>query len=81
MPREGWEQIRQRDHTFNALRGEQLKTLKKKRCTRGGYQRGKDFWGEDKSMRLSVEGNTIEKMIVDVGQERRGRYFCEREVR
>jgi hypothetical protein len=32
-------------------------------------------------MRLSVEGNTIEKMIVDVGQERRGRYFCEREVR
>ncbi len=26
-------------------------------------------------MRLSVEGNTIEKMIVDVGQERRGRYF------
>jgi hypothetical protein len=30
-------------------------------------------------MRLSVEGNTIEKMIVEVGQERRGRYFCERE--
>jgi hypothetical protein len=30
MMREGWEQIRQRDHTFNALRGEQLKTLKKK---------------------------------------------------
>jgi uncharacterized alpha-E superfamily protein len=30
MTREGWEQIRQRDHTFNALRGEQIKTLKKK---------------------------------------------------
>jgi hypothetical protein len=27
---EGWEEIRQRDHTFNALRGEQLKRLKKK---------------------------------------------------
>lgn len=26
-------------------------------------------------MRLSVEGNTIEKMIVEVGQESRGRYF------
>ncbi len=48
-------------------------------CTRGGYQGGKDFWREEKSMRLSVEGNTIEKMIVEVGQERRGRYFCERE--
>jgi hypothetical protein len=30
MTREGWEQIRQRDHTFNALREEQSKTLKKK---------------------------------------------------
>jgi hypothetical protein len=30
MTREGWEQIIQRDHTFNALREEQLKTLKKK---------------------------------------------------
>jgi hypothetical protein len=79
MTCEGWEQIRQRDHTFNALRGEQLKTLK--RCTRGGPQGGKDFWGEDKSMRLSVESNTIEKMIVEVGQESRGRYFCEREAR
>jgi hypothetical protein len=43
--------------------------------------RRKRFWREDKSMRLSVEGNTIEKMIVEVGQERRGRYFCEREAR
>jgi hypothetical protein len=32
-------------------------------------------------MRLSVEGNTMEKMIVEVGQERRGSYFCEREAR
>jgi hypothetical protein len=29
---------------------------------------------------LSVEGNTIE-MIVEVGQESRGRRFCEREAR
>jgi hypothetical protein len=32
-------------------------------------------------MRLSIEGNTIEKMIVEVGQESRGRYLCEREGR
>ncbi len=32
-------------------------------------------------MRLSVEGNTIEKMIVEVGQESRERCFCEREAR
>jgi len=31
-------------------------------------------------MRLSVEGNTIEKMIVEIVQESRGRYFCEREA-
>jgi len=54
MTREGWEQIRQRDHTFNALRGEQLKTLKKKDTQGGGYQGGKDFWVEDKSMRLKA---------------------------
>jgi hypothetical protein len=65
MTREGWEQIRQRDHTLNALRGEHLKTLKKMMHKRR-VSRRKDFWGEDKSMRLSVECNTIEKMIVEV---------------
>ncbi len=61
--------------------GRTVKDAKEEICTRGGYQGGKDFWREDKSMRLSVEGNTMEKMIVEVGQERRGRYFCEREAR
>jgi hypothetical protein len=42
--------------------------------------RRKSFWGEVKSKRLSVEGNTIEKMIVEIVQESRGRYFCEREA-
>jgi hypothetical protein len=32
-------------------------------------------------MGLSVEGNTIEKTIVEVGQESRGRDFWEREAR
>jgi hypothetical protein len=45
MTREGWEQIRQRDHTFNALRGDQLKTLKKKDAQEEVIKEKKIFWG------------------------------------
>jgi hypothetical protein len=44
MTREGWEQIRQRDHTFNALRGEQ-KTLKKKDAQEEVIKKEKIFGG------------------------------------
>ncbi len=43
--REGWEQIRQRDHTFNALRGEQVKTLKKKDAQEDVIKEEKIFRG------------------------------------
>jgi hypothetical protein len=45
MTREGWEQIRQRDHTFNALRGEQVKTLKKKDAQEDVIKEEKIFRG------------------------------------
>jgi hypothetical protein len=45
MTLEGWEQIRQRDHTFNALRGEQLKTLKKKDAQEEVIKEEKIFGG------------------------------------
>ncbi len=45
MTREGGEQIRQRDHTFNALRGEQLKTLKKKDAQEEVVKEEKIFGG------------------------------------
>jgi len=53
----------------------------KRKMHKRRLSRRKDFGGEDKSMRLSVEGNTIEKMIVEVGQKSRGKYFCEKEAR
>jgi hypothetical protein len=45
MTLEGWEQIRQRDHTFNALRGEQLKALKKKDAQEEVIKEEKIFGG------------------------------------
>jgi hypothetical protein len=48
MTREGWEHIRQRDHTFNALRGELVKTLKKKYAQEEAIKEEKIFGGRTK---------------------------------